>query len=302
MASGRQQWSPFDVVTHTALNGIADRGVMNFASAAARTSAIPSPENGMLTTLDTNPGVIYQYGSGSWQAKTFSTPAITAQGQSSVQVLTGGTLTGGAADTWSGWISGGTSPGSSSYLTAAALASGGGMAGFGSATAVLFEFSLDAGTTVWKRVMLSALAGNAPGGSVNVTPRSAPSSSTVHYRFKILDAQGGNVTVTPVVTWTQTVPPVVLTAAESLWEVATAGSAFGTWTTLGTVGAAHRLCAVAGQMNTDGGLATGAGSTVIGRWRTAGLPLVYGQNTAVPSGALKASGYGARIWVLTEPV
>ncbi len=302
MTTGRLVFTNFQVPTAAQVNGyLSDRRLMRFATAATRTTAIPSPEVGMVTWRENLPGYEYWNGS-SWVAFSFSSPAQTVTGMSSIQTLTAGTLTGGAADTWSSWISGGTSPGSTSYMTSVGLATGAGMAGFSVTTGIVIEFSRDGGSTVWKRAIIGAIAGKSPGPAVMVNPRSMAASSTVHYRFKLADAQSGNATIAPVVTWTQTAPSVLLTVAESLWETTTAGSAFGTWTTLGTVSGAHRFVACTATVNSDGGLASGAGNTVIARWIAGGMPVAYGHNRAVPSGALKASGYGARCYVLTEPV
>lgn len=303
MTAGRKVWSPFDVLTASDLNGyIADRGVMRFASAAARSSAIPSPEVGMLTWReDASPALKLEYWNGaSWAAMALTSPAQTVQGQSSVQVFSGVAISAGtAADTWTSWANVGTSPGAGSYVTEVFLGS---WTGITMTTNVLWEVSLDGGSTVWRR-FITPMANGTMQIALPVTPRLCAASSTVHMRCKLAHACTNGATVALGVAWTTTVPAVVVSAAESLWSSASAGAAFGTWNTLGTVGAASRLvAAVVATGSTDAGLATGAGNTVLARWGN-NATLLIGGNRAVPAGALKASGYsGSVCWALTEAV
>lgn len=299
---GRKAWSKAEVVAAADLNTyLMDQSVMTFATAAARSSAITSPTQGMVTWRNDAAGPIKleYYNGSSWVAITFSSPAQTVQGQSSTQTLTSASLTHStAANTWSSWTSGGTSPSGTSYLTEVGMAN---LAGTSASTIFLFEFSLDGGTTTWKRSLNVTTSGNASMLSMPCTPRSAPTLSTVHWRFKCSAAtSGSSITVSPVLTWTSTAPAITLSTAESLWESSVASTTYGTWTTLGTVGAAHRLVAVGSQTGTEGGLATGATPTVISRWKT--CDFVPGHNRAVPSGSLKVSGTAALVYVLTEPV
>jgi len=301
---GRKVWSRAETVNAADMNTyLMDQSVMTFATAAARTTAIPSPTQGMVTWRNNAAGPIkLEYYDGSaWVPISFTSPAQTVQGQSSILTLNSASLTHStAADTWSSWTSGGTSPSGTSYCTEIGISSTS-LAGFGSSAVVLMEFSLDGGTTVWKRAMSFIQAGNSVMMSTPVTPRSAASLSTVHFRFKCTVAtSGSSLTIKPVLTWTPTAPAITLSVAESLWETASASTTYGTWTTLGTVGAAHRLIGVGSTTNTEGGLATGAGSTVISRWGPNAF--VTGHNRAVPSGALKVSGTSALVYVLTEPV
>lgn len=299
---GRKVWGRGATVTAADINTyLMDQSVMTFATAAARTTAIPSPTQGMVTWRNNAAGPIKleYYDGSSWVAISFSSPAQTVQGQSSTQTLTSASLTHStAANTWSSWTSGGTSPGSTSYVTEIGMAN---LAYTTASTIFLFEFSLDGGTTVWKRALNVTTSGNAPMLSMPCTPRSASASSTIHWRFKCsIATAGSSITVSPVLTWTSTAPAITLSTAESLWESSVASTTYGTWTTLGTVGAAHRLVAVGSQTGTEGGLATGATPTVISRWKT--CDFVPGHNRAVPSGSLKVSGTGALVYVLTEPV
>ena len=239
------------------------------------------------------------YVSGAWTAISYTSPAQTVQGQSSTQVLTTVSMTPSAADVWSSWTNVGTSPGSTSYMTEIAPVA---MAGWGSDAVAVVEFSLDGGSTVWKRCLLGVSDGNAPAASATVTPRSAAASSTIHMRWKATTHNSGSTfSLGCRVTWTQTAPAITLSTAESLWESAAASTTYGTWTTLGTVGAAHRLLGYGpANASAECGLATGAGSTVISR--TGQSLIVPGHNRAVPSGSLKVSGTAALVYVITEPV
>ncbi len=302
--AGRKVWSKGEVVNAADVNDkLMDQSLMAFTNTSTRSSAIASPRQGMFTWRDNAAGPIkVEYYNGSaWTAVSFTSPAQTVQGQSSIQTLNSASLTHStAADTWSSWTSGGTSPSGTSYCTEIGIAQSS-LAGFGSAAVVLMEFSLDGGTTVWKRAMSFVQAGNSPTITTPCTPRSAPSLSTVHFRFKTQVAtSGSSLTIKPVLTWSSTVPAITLSVAESLWESAGASTTYGSWTTLGTVGAAHRLIAVGSNTATEGGLATGATPTVISRWGPNAF--VVGHNRAVPSGALKVSGTAALVYVLTEPV
>lgn len=296
---GRKVWGRGATVTAADINTyLMDQSVMTFATAAARTTAIPSPTQGMVTWRNNASGPIKleYYDGSSWVAISFTSPAQTVQGQSSIQVLNQASLT-AAADTWTAWTSGGTSPGSTSYLTDVSVDSSG---SFGTDVPILIEFSLDGGSTVWKRTMVLCSNSGTTLVAVACTPRSAPASSTVHFRWKTQVSTSSSI-VKPTLTWSQTAPAVTLSAAESLWESAAASTTYGTWTTLGTVSGAHRLLSVASAgLHTEAGLATGAGSTVIARWDAA--VMYMGHNRAVPSGSLKVSGTAALVYVLTEPV
>lgn len=302
--AGRKVWSKGEVVNAADVNDkLMDQSLMAFTNTSTRSSAIASPRQGMFTWRDNAAGPIkVEYYNGSaWTAVSFTSPAQTVQGQSSIQTLSTATLTHStAADTWSSWTSGGTSPAGTRYLTEVGIASSG-LSGFGSDAVVLMEFSLDGGSTTWKRSMSFVSDGNTVVITSPCTPRSASASSTVHFRFKTSIATSGvSLVLAPVLTWSSTAPAITLSAAESLWESAAASTTYGTWTTLGTVGAAHRLVAVGSATGTEGGLATGATPTVISRWGP--CQFVTGHNRAVPSGALKVSGTGALVYVLTEPV
>ncbi len=297
--AGRQILGAAEVVTAAYVNDkLMDQGIMRFASAAARTTAIPSPTSGMWTWRDDHAGPVkLEYWNGaSWAGITLTSPAQTVTGMTSVQQLT--TITpDAAADTWSTWQSIGTSPASTSYLTGLRL-NGTGLA---SPAAFVVELSLDGGTTVWRRALGSSSTLTA-GPAQCVTARSCATSSTIHARAKVSIASATGVIVN--LYWSQTAPAIQLSAAEDLWMTTTAGSAYGTWVTLGTVAAASRLVAVAASASTDGGLGTGATPTPIARWNDgSGVMLLFGQNRAVPTGDLKITGYtGSWAWVLTEPV
>ncbi len=303
---GRKVWGRGATVTAADINTyLMDQSVMTFATAAARTTAIPSPTQGMVTWRNNASGPIKleYYDGSSWVAISFSSPAQTVQGQSSIVSTTIASIAGSTArNTWSSWTSVGTSPASLSYLTDV-----GWQFGQGQSTTALIELSLDGGTTVWRRFMTGGVGANTvPGGPV--TPRSCPASSTIHLRFKLsATADVGGNSVFGFLTFTQTAPTVTTSVAESLWEDNSgSAAAYGSWVTLGTVGAAHRLvaCHMPTDASTGGGLATGAGSAVIARWKNYGFECRHGGNRAVPAGALKASGYTAfgNVWVLTEPV
>ncbi len=300
---GRKVWGRGATVTAADINTyLMDQSVMTFATAAARTTAIPSPTQGMVTWRNNAAGPIKleYYDGSSWVAISFSSPAQTVQGQSSLQTLSTVSMTPSAADTWSSWTSVGTSPASTSYMTEVCPTA---MNGWGLDGVAVVEFSIDGGSTVWKRCLLAVSDGNTSAASATVTPRSMAASSTIHMRWKATTHNsGGTFSLACKVTFTQTAPAVVLTAAESLWESAAASTTYGTWTTLGTVGAAHRLVAY-GPAQTGGGecgLGTGATPTVI--HRTGQALIIPGHNRAVPSGSLKVSGTNALVYVLTEPV
>lgn len=299
---GRKVWGRGATVTAADINTyLMDQSVMTFATAAARTSAIPSPTQGMVTWRNNAAGPIKleYYNGSSWVAISFSSPAQTVQGQSSLQTLSTVSMTPSSTNTWSSWTSVGTSPASTSYMTEACPVAA---AGWGSDGVAVVELSLDGGSTVWKRCLVGIAAGTGYATAAVMTPRSCAASSTIHMRFKAtVHNSGGTFSLGLRVTWTTTAPAVTLSTAESLWEGTGVSSSFGTWTTLGTVGAAHRLVAFGpNDASSDGGLATGSTPTVICR---TGLAIVVpGHNRAVPSGSLKVSGTNALVYVLTEPV
>lgn len=303
MATGRLVLTPFQVPTAANINGyLADRGIMRFASTAARSSAIPTPEVGMVTWRDNLPG--YEYWSGSaWVAFSFTSPAQTVQGMSSVQTFSAMTIGAStAANTWSSWQNIGTSPGSTSFLTGMWVNGG---SGLDQPTVIVVELSRDAGATVHRRFILQCNYGATYPSISLISGRSCAASSTLHARFKMnVTASVSGTSITLAGAWTQTAPAIALSAAESLWETTSTSAGFGTWTTLGTVSGSHRLVAAAMYGTSDVGIATGASNTILARWLTpAHAVVLYGHNRAVPSGALKASGYsGSWAWVLTEPV
>lgn len=75
MPSGRKEWAPFDVPTATEFNGyLVDQSVMTFADSTARTTAIASPSEGMVTYL-TDTDSLEQYQGSSWVQLNPSSPA-----------------------------------------------------------------------------------------------------------------------------------------------------------------------------------------------------------------------------------
>ncbi len=299
MTTGRLVFTNFQVPTAAQVNGyLSDRRLMRFATAATRTTAIPSPEVGMVTWRDNLAGYEYWNGS-SWVAFSFTSPAQTVTGQSSLQTLTTVSHTPAVANVWSAWTSVGTSPASTSYMTEACPVAAAGWVTDGVA---VVELSRDGGATVWKRCLVAIAAGTGYATPALFTPRSMAASSTIHMRWKAtVHNSGGTFSLGLRVTWTTTAPPITLSVAESLWEATGVSATFGTWTTLGTVGASHRLIAFGpNDASTDGGLATGATPTVI--CRTGLSIIVPGHNRAVPAGALKASGTAGTVYALTEPV
>lgn len=80
--SGYRTWTPGEVLTASNVqNYLQDQSVMVFASSAARSSAIVSPDEGMLTYLSDNNTIQY-YDGAAWNTifPTFSLPITVTSG------------------------------------------------------------------------------------------------------------------------------------------------------------------------------------------------------------------------------
>jgi len=96
---GRKVWVTDDVLSATDLNGyLADQAVMVFASAAARTSGITVPSEGMVTYL-TDSNTLAFYNGSAWVA--FSADGSTSKVAGQTVFIQSGTPTANASgDIW----------------------------------------------------------------------------------------------------------------------------------------------------------------------------------------------------------
>lgn len=96
---GFKQWVTDDVLSATDLNGyLADQAVMVFASAAARTSGITVPSEGMITYL-TDSNTLAFYNGSAWVA--FSADGSTSKVSGQTVFIQAGTPTANASgDIW----------------------------------------------------------------------------------------------------------------------------------------------------------------------------------------------------------
>ena len=101
---GRVTVVPGQVVASTHMNLAIDQGMMVFASAAARNTAIPTPTAGMHCFLtDTNRAEVYYGGAWRWSYGPVSRPAVLVDSGVGSQPSGTNTLKGGTATIQGGW-------------------------------------------------------------------------------------------------------------------------------------------------------------------------------------------------------
>lgn len=211
---GRKVWAKAEVVNAADINTyLMNQANMTFATAAARTTAIPSPTQGMVTWRNDAAGPIkLEYYNGSaWTAFTFTAPAGTTPNLSSYASTASPTVASGTAPgSFGSWTSVGTVPAGVTHLA--------GIQGIVATADCVLELSLNGGTTVIARVPVSSAAAR----TVRLLPRAFTAGATISARVQSMFNSGSTNTVTVGnFLLCSSTPSIVTTAVETVTYITT---------------------------------------------------------------------------------